>query len=265
MEEKKQQELIAQMNEKLKFSMPLLRDKFFMTLIQDEIEDISGIQDRIRFLEIHMETDGLFCIFVIGMDDRLLVMKDMTEKARQMTSLMLIHLCETIISAHGGGYVFENKQGEYVCLLNFNDTKETDGKSLFLIAQEMKDKILMEYDLSVTIGIGTVVRNILHLHKSYLAAGRAAQQKLYIGKNQIIFSQNTESDPDMDIPLDYKTFNKAPILLKTADKENLSVYLDDMFGHMRQSHTAIHWCRSFALQLYLTSLKIFIGNRPMFI
>jgi two-component system response regulator YesN len=167
---------------------------------------------------------------------------------------MLMNLCENIISEYCTGYTFEEKQGEYICILNLN--WDFDKQQYFHIAQDIKDKVLIEYEFSVTIGIGMTVHNIINLHKSYMSASKALGQKLFIGKNQIIFADENEAEEMVVLNIDFRILDKLSTLLKIADIDSLADYLSELFSSIRMSSLTIQQCRSFLLQLYLTSLRV---------
>ncbi len=254
-DEKNRKELMHQMNEKLEKSMPLLREKFFLTLIHDEIEDITSLNDMILFLDISLQPDGLFCVFVISIDDQATVFRDMTQMEKQMMSYLVISICEQILASQTLSYVFEDKQqGEYVCIININNNVNQDD--LYKIALDMKQELTNFCDFSVTLGIGSIIESINQIHTSYKAANNAVEQKLFIGKNQIILADNTDIEVSTVYSLDHKLLEKISMYLKIVDTEHLQNTLDEAFKEIRISNITIMNCRSFCLQVYLTSLSI---------
>lgn len=255
--EEKQKDLIYSMNIKLMQSMPYLREKFFMTLVRDEYEEREDLGNKLEFLELKLPTQGLFCTFVISIDDKLSVFENMPERDRQLTSFAVLNICQELIDTHLQGYAFENRQGEFVGILSF-ETEENE-EQLFTLASEIKDNILKYLQLSVTIGVGKVVQKLNRICQSYSMAFEAVNQKLFLGKNRVITIDNLQTNHENEYRFDTVKLERFSSVVKAADEEKLIALTEEVFGELAKSRKVnIKYYQNLCLQFVLLASRLLI-------
>ncbi len=255
--EKKLIKQISRMKTTLAESMPLLKEKFFITLVRDGIENEETLQKRLDFLGVHFKSNALFSIMIISIDHYFSLNHDMSETNKQLTSFCIINICKEIIDKYVYGQVFENKQNEYVCILNLE--KIEDEEILFTIAKEIKDELLTLLQLSVTIGMAKTTKNLRALPELYHIAHEAIAQKLFLGKNKIITMDSFETNKRDFFQLNLQKRNKFSLIIKAGNEHALSPFLHELFQDLEDNRNiTLKNCQNICLQLMLICSNILL-------
>ncbi len=229
-EEDRQNDIILGMEKKLIESVPLLRDKFLKTLVFGDIEETRLIEDRIEFLNLDLTMDGKYCIMIIDIDDQVQLFKGMKEKDQQLISLSVINISKELIKIYYNGYVIEKERGEFVCIIQVNET--SDLFDIEKVAEHIQITLGNKLDLSISIGIGKIVDNLSLLMNSYYNANKALAQKLFVGKNQIFTLENDTETYNSDLNIDLKKEEKIKFLLKAGEKDEVINFINNMFNKL---------------------------------
>ncbi|HBM81163.1 MAG: response regulator [Clostridiales bacterium] len=253
-EEDNRKRLINEMSARLTESMPALRQKFLMTLVRDGIECSEDYGKRMDFLGLKLPADKFYCIFVLSVDDRATALDSLSERDNQLISLSVIKICDELICSTLQGYTFENRRGEYVCILRL-DTLEDEDK-LYPLVCKIKDKLFEYLELSITIGVGETVHKLENIVKSYMIAYENVKRRLFLGKNRIITMDSLETLEDSEYKFDFTKIQLLVNILKSADKEKVIKSIDDIFNEMsKYKNGDINYCTNICLQLVLTASR----------
>lgn len=254
-EEKAEKRLIYEMNAKLIESMPTLREKFFMTLVRDGIDEEIDINEKIRFLELQLPNDANYCVIALSIDDKLTKFEYMTEKDKQIMCFSIINICEELINKSMSGYIFENRIGEYVCILKIKPSDPEDN--LYTLISDIKESMLKYLKISFTIGVGFIVHGLVNLSKSYSKAYENVSQRLFLGKNNIITVDSLETEEDFTYKFDIEKVQQLTNLLKSVDEIKLTKAIEEIFMQIsKYKYANVKYCINVCLQLLLTSSRV---------
>lgn len=254
-DDKSQQNKIYQMNAKLLQSMPLLREKFLISLIRDGISDGNNLKERLEFLGLNLDISGRYCVLVLSVDDRMSVFGSISERDKELTSFSVINICQELIDIYNRGYVFENRLGEYVCILRFELDEDVD--KLFILTKEIKDNLAKYLKINLTIGLGKTVDHLKKLPQSYKTAYEAASQKLFLGKNNIITMDSIGTYKDILPMLDMDKWQKVYSALKTANEENAEEFINELFAELSKSRNIdVRYCHTICIQLLIIASSL---------
>ncbi|MDI4647148.1 response regulator [Cohnella hashimotonis] len=225
----KERQLLKDMQVKLSQSMPLLREKFLMSLIQDGIANTDELQERASFLNLALPLETPYLALAITIDDSEEVYGGRSERDKQLLSYSLLNIVQELIDRYLPGYAFENRVAEYVALLVLDDRLQHPEDTLLSLAKEIRDHLQRWLKLSVTIGVGERAEHIGLLPASYLHAREAADQKWYMGKNQVITMDSLEIGSAGPIRFDSRQSERLLSGLKSGEKHRLELELDSIF------------------------------------
>ncbi|OCT13006.1 AraC family transcriptional regulator [Paenibacillus pectinilyticus] len=256
--ERQERKLIEDMQVKLIESMPLLREKFLMSLIREGIMYPSRVQDRINFLGLTLPLEGAYWVIAIRIDDATEIAQTRSERDQQLLSYSVLNIVQELIERHIGGYVFENQIGEFVGILRM--TEEEDQENLlFTLAQEVRESLHSYLKISVTIGVGERISRLASLPQSYTQAKEAADQRWFLGKNQIISMDNLEQDQESVYRFDVSQQERMVSSLKSADSEKVREELREVYSGLSRNRTnGIAYGRNISLQLLLLASRILL-------
>jgi two-component system response regulator YesN len=145
-----------------------------MMLIRDEI-GLPYAEERIKFLNLNLPPDGLYCVYILGVRNYLSKFSVMSEKDKQLTSFKAISISEEVVNELCAGYVFESRQDEFAVLLSLKDDYETE---LLRIADGIISRLQNELKLSVVIGISRAERGVENLKSLYAGARNAIKSAM---------------------------------------------------------------------------------------
>jgi two-component system response regulator YesN len=243
------------MNTKLTQSIPILRRKFFMSIIKDTTYEINKLKDRLEFLELKLDLHGRYCTLVLSIDDSGALFDNIPEKERELTSQSILDICQELIEQHFNGYAFENKLGEYVCILKLKTDEDKD--KLFILTKTIQERIITLLNIKLTIGVGKTVELLGEVSQSYKTAFEAASQKLFLGKNQIITMDSLRTYKDIIPKLDIEKWQRIYTALKIADKSSASVLIDELFSELSLSRNIdLRYCHNVCLQLLIIASSL---------
>jgi two-component system response regulator YesN len=232
-EQKIQKEKDA-MERKIRESIPLLQNQFFSSLVADEITQREVIQDRMELLGIQLPEEGLYIVLNVDIDDYpSQLLKETSYQKRRISANVLALLRENL---HDRGVCFELAEGNFVILVYLSNVN-TDQQAIEVdaLAVTMQKSINDQLGLSVTIGIGECVSVIEKVSLSYYRAKYAVNQKLHLGKNQIIYADQTWTVQEQEMVLSYKTYEQVYMSLKDGNIEKAIDLINQVFIEMSQS------------------------------
>jgi two-component system response regulator YesN len=254
--EERERELIGSMQVKLAQSMPLLREKFLLSLIRDGVADPARIQDRVDFLGLELPLEAEYWAIAIRMDNIAEIMETRSERDRQLLSYSVLNIVQELIDRDFGGYVFENRAGEYVGILRLG--AEEDRESLlFTLAEEVRDSLYNYLKISVTIGVGERISSLAALPRSYAQAKEASDQRWYLGKNRIISMDNLELGDEILYRFDPTQDERMISSLKAADADKVQTDLRELYESLSRNRRGdFEYGRNISLQLLLLAGRI---------
>ncbi|MCY9660919.1 response regulator [Paenibacillus chondroitinus] len=247
---------IVDMQAKLTQSMPLLREKFLMSLIRDGIPHSGRIKDRLDFLGLVLPSDAVYWTIVVKIDDSDQVVATRSERDQQLLAYSILNIIQEIIGKYMQGYVFENRNGEYVGILRMGE-EDTQEEMLLGMAEDIRDSLLKWLKISVTIGVGERISELAALPQSYNRAQEAADHRWYLGKSRIISIDHLEHDNESVYRFDAAQGERIISVVKSSDKTALHAELDDVFIPLAQNRRlGFSNARNVSLQLILLTSRL---------
>ncbi|WNR45471.1 response regulator transcription factor [Paenibacillus roseipurpureus] len=247
---------IVDMQVKLTQSMPLLREKFLMSLIRDGIPHPAKIKDRLDFLGLDLPDQAVYWTIVVKIDDSAQVVATRSERDQQLLSYSILNIVQEIIQKYMQGYAFENRNGEFVGIMRMGED-DNQEEQLFRVAEDIRDSLQRWLKISVTIGVGERISGLSSLPQSYSQAQEAADHRWFLGKNHIISMDHLQQDTESLYRFDSADGERILSVLKAADKEALRIHLNNVFEalsqHRKQGFT---YGRNVSLQLILLTSRL---------
>ncbi|OCT12181.1 hypothetical protein A8709_30515 [Paenibacillus pectinilyticus] len=232
--EEKERQRLKDMEVKLTQSMPLLREKFLMALIQDGEAKPEVLRERASFLNLELPLETPYLVLVITIDDAREVLGNRSERDKQLLSYSLLNVVQELIDQYLHGYAFENRAAEFVGLLVLDDPMKDPEATLLLLAEEIRDNLKRWLNISVTIGVGERADSIRMLPASFRHARDAADQKWYMGKNQVITMDSLEVGAASPIRFDSSQIERLISVLKSGEKQPLELEMESILEPLAQ-------------------------------
>lgn len=243
---------------KLKEGMPLLREKFLLSMIVEGAPK-SELAERVSFLGLNLPVDASYWVMVVSVDDLADVMASRSERDRQLLWYSVLNVYEELLDTHMRGYAFEHRTGEFVGVLQgsepVGDSATEAAEALFALAGDLRSNLERWLKIGVTIGISDLAGGLSGLAPAYKQAREAADYKWYLGKNRIITMDSLEGAVPEDGAMrryDFELNEKLISALKADDEDKISEALEMIFASLSYTRPdGLKYGRNLCMQLVL--------------
>ncbi|OKP94222.1 response regulator [Paenibacillus sp. P46E] len=264
---------VKEMQVKLAQSLPLLRERFLLSVISDSINP-SHIREKLEFLDLPLLSASDYMVVVIMIDDVPQVLDTRSEQDKQLLSYTVLNIIQELIDKQMRGITFEKQPGEYVGILltpqledgNTEEAEEVQSpeQELLLLAESIRGNLRQWLKLSVTIGVGEGVDSLSELPSSYKQARGAADQKWYLGKNRILTMDKLESRDYLRYRYEAEWGERVLSALRSGDWERTLNELEQIFARLEQNRRhGSRYAQNVSLHLILQSGQVMLELNGM--
>ncbi len=240
-EEKKRLEKLIKKN------LPGLREKFFMKLIEGEL-NLEDLQEQLNFLEI--EANGeLWGTIVFHFDNYLHLAKTKKEAELQYYKFHLLELITENFKVPSFLYAFINKPEEIIVLYGLKHKDEE--KELYTTTLAIQEQILKLDNISFSAGFGSLYPGLTSQTRSYREARLALEFKVWTGTNTLIPYKDIENSKSGRL-LYFRDQESFSPLLREGELEKVTLFLDNIFATIKAENYLLI-SKSY---LYLTILDL---------
>ncbi len=184
--EKKQEDVFR---EQVKKSIPVLRDKFLLQLVEEDPDDLVFMDDM-KYLGLQFNQKHYLCV-VFAIDN----IKQVKSKMKmERFNIQLLRIADTIGNSFKGtaAWVFRTGNNCFASIFGFSgeDASAIDNllyEKLEFIQKEVEKKC----EMTLSIGIGNVVSPISNVAGSYRKAQDVLEYRFIMGSNRIFNSKDT--------------------------------------------------------------------------
>jgi two-component system response regulator YesN len=215
---------LVKLKSQLHQSLPLLKEKFFLTLLNNTFSS-KEISKNLEFFDISFPGDTyIVCASEIDNINQLAIENDAEYMA--LTNFSILNIESELIG--NMGYAMNDATKRHIMILSWKDTDETNTKVLYNLMDAIRTNIEKYLNITVTIGIGRQVGTLEDIHLSYEDAINALDCKITMGKNKIYNIKDFGyRDTDMYLPIE-----KIHNLISTIKLENIeaaTAQINDFF------------------------------------
>ncbi|OKP72219.1 hypothetical protein A3842_22990 [Paenibacillus sp. P3E] len=271
--EDRERSRVKEMQVKLAQSLPLLRERFLLSVISDSIHP-AHIREKLEFLDLPLLSASDYMVVVIMIDDVPQVLDTRSEQDKQLLSYTVLNIIQELIDKQMRGVTFEKQPGEYVGILltpQLEDgaTEEAEEvqspeQELLLLAESIRGNLRQWLKLSVTIGVGEGVNSLSELPSSYKQARGAADQKWYLGKNRILTMDKLESGDYLQYRYEAEWGERVLSALRSGDWERTLNELEQIFARLEQNRRhGSRYAQNVSLHLILQSGQVMLELNGM--
>lgn len=245
-----------EMQEKLRESLPLLKERFLLSLLGDGPLQPERLNERLAFLGLDLPVDGSYTVLVVSVDNQAELFAARTERDRQLLAYALNNICQELINRHTNGIVFESQSGEFAALLNED---AGDEERLLKLAGEIRDNVERWLKISVTIGVGERAVGLANVGQAFASAREAASRKWYLGKNRVITMDCLEPWNDGGHRVSYAAMERLALLIRAGEEAAAMAALDESFAKLAHNRPdGFEYGRNIALQILLLADQVLL-------
>jgi len=180
--EKGEKEKLLKLKSQLHQSLPLLREKFLNSMLNNSASEYD-IQKKLDFLDIKLSGHS-YVVCVSEIDNLTVHAETKSAEDIELLNFSVLNIISELTESKG--IVFNDFYNRQVIIFNKIDFDTLSGKNnLYNLLECIRENIEKHLEVSVTIGIGSVVSRLKDLHISYNDALYAIDYKIVLGKNKI--------------------------------------------------------------------------------
>lgn len=220
-----QKNYISRIKTQLHQSLPLLKERFFNTLVctpgsKDDLES------KLGFLEIKLESSS-YTICVIEPD-----LSGIKPEEYLLYSFAVKNIAsETIGEKHP---IFSDNTGRVVIIVCDSALPDSNEKNDIIIDMMniLHTNIRISLDIPVTIGVGASTSRLTDLYTSYSEALKALDCRYTLGKDRI-YNISDLSFIDDKFSYPSEALSRFQVAVKTYEKENIKQSLNEICTFLR--------------------------------
>lgn len=239
-------------------SLPILREKFLVSLITNGIEKCDIIQ-KSKYYSIDIQGIG-YIVSIISLDNNAFNKSDNIEdrykiwEKKELLRYQVLAICNEIVSKNNIGLLFLNN--EEIIIISILKKNESDliGRT-FTCLEEIRQTIEKFLKFTVTIGIGTLCDSVESLYISYQNAISAIDYRMIVGNNKIIYIEDIEPQCIDKVLFDERMGRELTTCIKVGTKDEINNTLDNLFKVLFDSKVSIKDCQIYLLEMLTTILK----------
>ncbi|MDS0524241.1 response regulator [Clostridium sp. SHJSY1] len=236
-------------------SLPILKEKFFSSLISSRLKK-DEIYDKCKNYGINLE-GALFAAVVISIDDDILT-KDHRYKFGEEEEFK-IYAVLNIVTEIGDIYDIHNifiHNDRIVLIISDSEEKsEILSTEILSILEEIRQSVEKYLKLEVTIGLGTMEKDISMISDSWENAIAALDYRLILGSNRIIWIEDIEPNSKDKIIFDKSMEHELESSIKVGTEIEVTETIDRMFNKLIDTRASYKDYQIYLLEMLTAILK----------
>ncbi|MCK5129482.1 MAG: response regulator [Clostridiales bacterium] len=235
-------------------SLPILKDNFLTSLVIGNLE-IGEIESKISFFDLTIR-GNFFSVAIIGLDKKSIEILENEEKIKDLTKFAVLKIAQDILSNNTTGEAFYYGNA-LVIIAGMNDNARADAcNKLFLVLDEIRQNVEKYLSITITIGIGNIIENIVQMKESYDTANIALEYKLVLGGNKIIFVEDIEPVSNNMICLEEEKEKKLLSSIKFGDNKNVENAVQNLFNDFSGIQAPINEYHLYFMEIFTMLSKL---------
>ncbi len=243
----------------VKDQYPVIKANIFCELFKGRLGDEQSIISALTSLNIEMSQFHAFSVLTFSLDGYQYVNSTDAKKYGDILYLRysIGSIIEDMCKAVGVGYHTNIDDEKTAVLVGFTCSEpEKNYNDIRKIAQEAVTLFAMQYDFTVTVGLGSIYKTLSEVKKSYYEALTALDYKIIKGNNTMIDYREITLTPGY---MNFYSIDEEKNLvdcLKRADLDSIEQILGTIVNKMQKNLPSIETARCVYFEIISTALRV---------
>lgn len=258
MEEERARKLqMERLEQNLKESMPVLKEKFMADLLTGIFKNGEEIRRKLAFFLISLDKGGPWKAALFQMDDYEEAVKLYSEKYRNLLSFSVRNIMDDILNNRNNGVAVTLKEDEYAVLFSSSQSEEVRIPN---ICQDIIQSISAYLKIPMSAGLGNRVENLTELYLSCQEARSAVEYKFFTGRNSLVDIRDIGSARmTLDLNAMYDEQAKVIQMMRLGDTENARRKTGELLASLCANRTVpVGYVQSTCVELVTLASKSFL-------
>ena len=238
-EEKQRREDLSRLNNQLKQSLPLLKERFLERLVAVGLGK-TEIAERFAYFNLP-PVSPFYLVMVVDIDDfgnRELHSYEHDAEFLRFAAFDIFQ--ETLDRDHI--LSFRTREERMVAIIFGQDNESLLYEQVFFLAEEVRYHVEKYLKFTVTIGIGRTCAHAEQLPLSYKSALSALDYRFLLGKNRVLTIMDIEGKPSMSVPLVLDWDRKLATAVKTGALQDAYQLIEMGVTELKNSLVPVEAC-----------------------
>lgn len=249
-------EVIKENNKSLELlaeeSKPLVKYSILTSMLSNTMR-LDNVVDRLNYYDFDFKYDAFFCVAVIALDSIETIRQKYTEKQINLFHIYIKNNINTFFGEYSINIEFLDKDFEYlIAILNF---QEDQINQLNALIRKMHMHIFNNLSQSVTIGVGVIEKRIENISVSYKTAMKSIEQRIFQGKNQVIFYDEIFSNEYLNLELMYDLEDVICQYVKQNNSQKIIEATNRYFDYLCSNTNDFNKLKFNLVHLYVSIIK----------
>ncbi|MFP4366617.1 MAG: response regulator [Bacteroidales bacterium] len=233
---------------KLRESMPLLRNKFHLDLLNGVYADKNKVKNRISFLDSPLMFDGEYYVNVIEINHS--EAENKYNRHMQVTALTFEQFIEENLTKMQG-VCLHIRDFTYVVIISFSDNGLEEYNYQWI--NSIMDYFRKTFQVNLTVGTSVPCRDICNLNIAYKQAVEAARNKFFAGENEIIKYEDVGKKGNMELEQVLNEIQQDIIdEIKLGKCDNTSKNVEILFNSLKAYNKDDRYVRTVCINIINT-------------
>lgn len=236
-------------------SLPILKEKFFSSLITSRLEK-NEIYEKCKNYGIDLK-GGFFAVAVINIDDSILKQKNVYQSVQEAE--LIIYAVLNIVNEIGDlrdiHNIFIHNDRIILIISGMKEEGQEVSAEILSILEEIRQSIEKYLNLVVTIGLGTIEKDISMISDSWVNSVSALDYRLILGNNRIIWIEDIEPSSKDKIIFDKSMEHQLESSIKVGTEKEVIETIDSMFYKLTNTKASFKDCQIYLLEMLTAILK----------
>ncbi len=263
-------ELLAGIREKLmhadggegsgQFPTPFDHRESYMHLKERLFKDlISGLLDereasaKAEQLQLSVRSDSL-AVLKLRIDNFGQVRKKYVEQDEKLLRYSIVNILEEIIPGTRHKEIIVESSAEYLLILNTLADNELSARADIERLSAGIQKTMIDFmNLSISIGVSTIVPSFKHIRKAYSEADQAWRRRFFMGYGQVMFFENAAASTDEQLRTEAIPSGERELafrdMLELKDEGRIHSFLDAFRAELAGVHASERTIRESYIRL----------------
>ena len=222
-------EKLNKMEAQLRRSMPLLRARYFLGLLNHGAESFSEIQADAEFLGLELDPGDKVNAFILTIDEYGSFFNPTAEKEKYLCSFAVLNIISDLFDGRWHGYAAQEGKQQFAGMLH---DKHLDPDELGDFYIRLRDILEETLGIVVSVGAGTVVDSVTEIVSSYQVAKENIKDRFLHGSG-IYAAQGGQQRKKADMLLAYQYLEGLRLDLPLyQDPARMDAFVEDIFGRL---------------------------------
>lgn len=255
--ERHQEEIM--LKKQLDESMPLLRMKFLRDLYQTvEETGEEDILQRGTFLGLPIEA-GKYCIVVAMIDSFRAFSMNRGVEEIQMELIKITNAIKESVRETSDYPIVATREGEFTLLFRFTSILNEDEimQHVETIGREIRDAVNQCSQLSVTLGVSMISKDVTGFSRMYIQARRIVDQRFYLGTNRLLWYDEERFIDRRTISDVSRVQEQMEEAINSMDSQEVRKVINNYFSVLLSSNSENReYVQSICMELVSTAIRI---------